>query len=123
MRALVAVWIALLGCSPSEQAGAPEPQRPREKGRVMSDALSPALEAELAAIRKDPGVSVGFGFKADIPYVPNRADSLIASRDPGVTVRLVAAALAALLLAACSGVIDNCPNGLPDGPPGMPMRR
>lgn len=90
MRALVAVWIALLGCSPSEQAGAPEPERPREKGRVMSDALSPALEAELAAIRKDPGESVGFGFKADIPYVPNRADSLIASREPGVTERLVA---------------------------------
>jgi hypothetical protein len=90
MRALVAVWIALLGCSPGEQPGTPEPERPREKGRVMSDTLSPALEAELAAIRKDPGESVGFGFKADIPYVPNRADSLIASCEPGVTERLIA---------------------------------
>lgn len=92
MRALVAVWIALLGCSPGEQSGASEPERPREKGRVMVETLSPALEAELAAIRKDPGESVGFGFKADIPYVPNRADSLIASRKPGVTERLVAEA-------------------------------
>ncbi|HEX8111744.1 MAG TPA: hypothetical protein VF516_28630 [Kofleriaceae bacterium] len=86
MRAIVAVWIALLRCSP----GAPEPEQPREKGRVMSDTLSPALDAELAEIRKDPGESVGFGFKADIPYVPNRADSLIASREPGVTERLIA---------------------------------
>lgn len=90
MRALVAVWIALLGCSPGEQPGALEAERPRQKDRVMSDTLSPGLEAELAAIRKDPGESVGFGFKADIPYVPNRADSLIASREPGVTERLVA---------------------------------
>jgi hypothetical protein len=94
MRALVALWIALLGCSPGEQPGAAEPERPREKGRVMSSTLSPALEAELAEIRKDPAESIGFGFKADIPYVPNRADALIASREPGVTERLVAEARA-----------------------------
>jgi hypothetical protein len=37
--------------------------------------------------------------------------------------RLLLATVAALLLAACTGVIDNCPEGLPGGPPGMPMRR
>jgi hypothetical protein len=32
--------------------------------------------------------------------------------------------LASLLLSACAaGVIDNCPNGLPDGPPGAPVHR
>jgi hypothetical protein len=40
-----------------------------------------------------------------------------------MTARLFVLALAALTLAACTGVIDNCPDGLPDGPPGAPMRR
>lgn len=40
-----------------------------------------------------------------------------------MTARLLTAVLAALALAACSGVIDSCPNGLPDGPPGAPMHR
>jgi hypothetical protein len=31
--------------------------------------------------------------------------------------------IVATLLSACAGVIDNCPNGLPDGPPGAPMHR
>jgi uncharacterized protein YceK len=31
--------------------------------------------------------------------------------------------IVAALLSACGGVIDNCPSGLPDGPPGAPMHR
>jgi hypothetical protein len=58
----------------------------------MTPALPPALEAELDAIRKDPGESVGFGEKAYIPYEPNSAASLIGSDDPRVTARLLAEA-------------------------------
>jgi len=36
---------------------------------------------------------------------------------------ILTVAVAALLLGACGGFIDNCPNGLPDGPPGAPMHR
>jgi hypothetical protein len=53
-------------------------------------ALLPALEAELAAIARDPGQSVGLGDKADAPYVPNAARSLISVDDPAVTERLIA---------------------------------
>lgn len=50
------------------------------------------LEAELEAIRADPGESVGFGEKAFIPYEPNVAHFLITSDDPAVTERLLAEA-------------------------------
>lgn len=40
-----------------------------------------------------------------------------------MSARLLAITMAALLLTACAGVIDNCPEGLPSGPPGAPMRR
>ena len=46
------------------------------------------LEAELDAIRADPGESVGFGEKAFLPYEPNVAHWLISSDDPAVTERL-----------------------------------
>lgn len=50
------------------------------------------LEAELDAIRADPGESVGFGEKAFIPYEPNVAHWLVTSDDPAVTERLLAEA-------------------------------
>lgn len=37
--------------------------------------------------------------------------------------RLLLAGLAAVLLSACTGVLDNCTKGLPDGPPGALMPR
>jgi hypothetical protein len=53
------------------------------------------LEEELAAIRADPGESVGFGEKAFTPYEPNVARALIGADDPAITQRLLAEALAA----------------------------
>jgi hypothetical protein len=65
----------------------------------LSDGAAPRLpdelEEELAAIRADPGESVGFGEKAYLPYEPNVASGLISSDDPAVTQRLLADALAA----------------------------
>ena len=52
--------------------------------------LPPALEAELVAIRADPGESVGFGEKSYVPYEPNVAHFLISFDDPAVTRRLLA---------------------------------
>jgi hypothetical protein len=67
---------------------------PRDAGRTgMTPALSPPLEAELSAIRKAPGESVGFGLKAYLPYEPNQGDALIGSSDAEVTPRLLAEAL------------------------------
>ena len=57
--------------------------------------LPDELEEELAAIRADPGESVGFGEKAFTPYEPNVARALISSDDPAVTHRLLAEARAA----------------------------
>lgn len=56
----------------------------------MEPRLLDALEAELDAIRADPGESVGFGEKAYAPYEPNVAHFLISSDDPAVTERLLA---------------------------------
>jgi len=58
----------------------------------MKPALSPALEAELDGIRKDPIGSIGLGRKVYLPYLPNRADGLMGSDDPAVTERLLAEA-------------------------------
>jgi hypothetical protein len=54
----------------------------------MTTALPPALEAELAAIRKDPAESVGFGLKAYVPYEPNTGHGLMTGGGPEVTRRL-----------------------------------
>jgi hypothetical protein len=56
----------------------------------MQPELTGVLEDELAAIRADPGESVGFGEKTYIPYEPNVAHFLISSSDPEVTERLLA---------------------------------
>jgi hypothetical protein len=45
-------------------------------------ALTPALEAELDSIRKNPGQAVGFGEKSYLPYEPNRSPGL--QREPNV---------------------------------------
>jgi hypothetical protein len=79
-------------------AGSSEPTTPhggpRDAGRAgMTPVMAPALEAELSAIRKAPGESVGFGLKAYLPYEPNQGDALIGSSDPEVTPRLLAEAL------------------------------
>jgi hypothetical protein len=52
--------------------------------------LPEALEAELDAIRADPGESVGEGEKSYLPYEPNVAHFLISFDDPAVTQRLLA---------------------------------
>lgn len=59
---------------------------------VMKPALPEALEAELAAIRSNPGEAVGFGLKAYLPYEPSDSQALMNSDDPGVTKRLLAEA-------------------------------
>ena len=51
--------------------------------------LPEALEAELTAIRADPGESVGFGQKSYVPYEPNVAHFLVSFDDPAVTRRLL----------------------------------
>ena len=40
-----------------------------------------------------------------------------------MTMRLMAIAVAALVLSSCAGVIDRCGFGLPDGKPGAPLPR
>jgi hypothetical protein len=55
----------------------------------MTTTLPPALETELAAIRKDPAESVGFGLKAYLPYEPNTGHGLMTGGSGEVTRRLV----------------------------------
>ena len=55
-------------------------------------ALSAELEAELAAIRRDPLDAVGFGEKAFLPYELRKGEGLVRSRDAAVTARLAAEA-------------------------------
>ena len=52
--------------------------------------LPPVLEAELDAIRADPGNAVGYGLKAFVPYGVGAAQFLVSYDDPAVTVRLLA---------------------------------
>ncbi len=61
----------------------------------MKPTLPKALEAELATIKSNPGESVGFGFKANIPYEPTGSQALINSGDLAVTKRLLAEATGA----------------------------
>src|SRR6185436_17659592 len=75
--------IAAAKVSPDEPQPPPAPV-------PMKPALAPSMEAELVAIHKDPGQSVGFGEKAYVPYVPNVAHELMSADDPAVTARLVA---------------------------------
>src|SRR5262245_27630968 len=56
-------------------------EEPPVNATAMKPALPSALEDELAAIRKDPGESVGFGEKAYIPYEPNSGAALMGSDD------------------------------------------
>jgi hypothetical protein len=58
----------------------------------MAHALTPALEAELDAVRKDPVEAIGYGKRVYRPYEPNTGESLIGSDDPTVTARLLAEA-------------------------------
>jgi hypothetical protein len=58
----------------------------------MKQALAPALEAELDAVRKNPVEAIGYGEKVYRPYEPNTGESLIGSDDPAVTTRLLAEA-------------------------------
>lgn len=52
--------------------------------------LPPALEAELDAIRADPGNAVASGLKAFVPYGVGAAHFLVSYDDPAVTQRLLA---------------------------------
>ena len=52
--------------------------------------LPPALEAELDAIRADPGNAVASGLKAFVPYGVGPAHFLVSYDDPAVTQRLLA---------------------------------
>jgi hypothetical protein len=58
----------------------------------MKQALAPALEAELDAVRRDPVEANGYGEKVYRPYEPNTGESLIGSDDPAVTAQLLAEA-------------------------------
>jgi len=58
----------------------------------MKPTLPSILEAELDAIRKDPGEAIGFGEKAYLPYEPNVGNGLMNSDDIKVTERLLAEA-------------------------------
>jgi len=106
VRAALFASILMLACRSGAEPTSPPTDRPRADPTTSarpSDAatsmsapsatkpeLLPALEAELAAIRQDPGESVGLGDKADAPYLPNVAHALISVDDPAVTERLVA---------------------------------
>jgi hypothetical protein len=106
VRAALFASILALACRSGTEPTSPPSDRPRadpttstrpsdaattvSAPSVIKPELLPALEAELTAIRKDPGQSVGFGDKADAPYLPNVAHALISVDDPSVTERLVA---------------------------------
>jgi hypothetical protein len=94
MVALVA--IAGLGSSTCAGTTAEQPT-PKENSDVAHAAtpptLSPPLEAELAAIRREPLAAVGFGEKAYLPYELVKGRELVDSPEPGVVPRLSAEAL------------------------------
>jgi HEAT repeat protein len=77
--ALLLLALAFPGCH-----GGPR-HEPSKQPAAMQPQLLDALEAELAAIRADPGESVGFGEKSYVPYEPNVAHGLITISDPEVT--------------------------------------
>jgi hypothetical protein len=106
VRAALFASMLTLACRSGTEPTSPPADRPRADPTASTrpsdaattvsapsatrSALLPALEAELAAIGKDPAQSVGLGDKADAPYVPNAAHSLISVDDPAVTERLIA---------------------------------
>ena len=59
---------------------------------VSPPPLPAELEAELAAIRRDPADAIGFGEKAYLPYELRHGERLASSRDAAVTGRLIAEA-------------------------------
>jgi hypothetical protein len=83
MRAALLALVLLLSGCPGASGPAQSTQPP-----AMQPELLDALEAELAAIRANPGESVGFGEKSYVPYEPNVAHGLITISDPEVTERL-----------------------------------
>jgi hypothetical protein len=76
VRHALVLLLLLAGCSARE---------PVTDSTAMEPELVKALEDEVAAIRADPGESVGFGEKSYIPYEPNVAHGLISVDDVGVT--------------------------------------
>ena len=94
MVALVA--IAGLGSATCSGTTAEQPT-PKENSDVAHAAtpptLSPPLEAELAAIRREPLAAVGFGEKAYLPYELVKGRALVDSLEPGIVPRLSAEAL------------------------------
>ncbi|HEX8107816.1 MAG TPA: hypothetical protein VF516_08795 [Kofleriaceae bacterium] len=90
------VAIAGLGAATCAGTMAEQPA-PKENSDVAHaatpPALSPPLEAELAAIRRDPLAAVGFGEKAYLPYELVKGRELVDSPEPGVVPRLSTEAL------------------------------
>jgi hypothetical protein len=76
--------LVVLGCS--QGAG------PSGAAAMTAPALPSPLEAELAAIRRDPADAIGFGEKAYLPYELRHGERLASSRDVAVTEHLVAEA-------------------------------
>ena len=77
---LVLLLLLLAGCG-----GAVAERHPRAS---VQPELVTEIDGELAAIRADPGESVGFGEKSYVPYEPNVAHALITVPDAAVTARL-----------------------------------
>jgi hypothetical protein len=88
--------IAALGATTCSGTMAEQPA-PKENSDVAHPAtppaLSPPLEAELTAIRRDPLAAVGFGEKAYLPYELVKGRELVDSPEPGVVPHLSAEAL------------------------------
>jgi len=80
-------WLLAAGCStPTHDRGA------AGAAAMTKVVLSTELEAELAAIRRDPLDAVGFGEKAFLPYELRKGEGLVRSRDAVVTARLASEA-------------------------------
>jgi hypothetical protein len=83
--AVVLLAVLLCGCGDGGGGGAVAERSPRAS---VQPELVTEIDGELAAIRADPGESVGFGEKSYVPYEPNVAHALITVPDPEVTARL-----------------------------------
>jgi hypothetical protein len=98
MGQVMVALIAIAGLGSATCAGTmAERPGPKETSDVTHAAtpptLSPSLEAELAAIRREPLAAVGFGEKAYLPYELVKGRDLVDSPEPGVVPRLSAEAL------------------------------
>jgi hypothetical protein len=107
MRHAIPIALILTACSPTDKPaaaappGAPGPDRapvasaapaarPAPGKKAPMAHLTPALEAELDSIRKNPLEAVGFGEKSYLPYEPNGSTGLQRDPDPATTERLAA---------------------------------